>query len=220
MRAYVLSFFLHSPPASKVTNQQQIKFLKFLEFLELFELFDFYRNFKISRFFEFQIFKTAWKPHHELSLAEKGPGEPVKSKFGATAACFVNFFDFRETFKFFKRLKNVTMSLISKNGSGGAGQKRIWSHGDLFRELFRFLWNFVILACCLCVHAPTTFCSLLLSRWSAFFFLPFCFFSFWFTHFLCLCCVFPLFCWGAGTFYKGRKYKLEHTAKAPWEVRR
>ena len=33
------------------------------------------------------------------------------------------------------------MSLISKNGSGGAGQKRIWSHGDLFRELFRFLWN-------------------------------------------------------------------------------
>ena len=30
------------------------------------------------------------------------------------------------------------MSFISKNGSGGAGQKRIWSHGDLFRELFDF----------------------------------------------------------------------------------
>ena len=36
---------------------------------------------------------------------------------------------------------DVTMSFISKNGSRGAGQKRIWSHGDLFRELFRFLWN-------------------------------------------------------------------------------
>ena len=34
---------------------------------------------------------------------------------------------------------DITMSLISKNGSGGAGQKRIWSHGDLFRELFYLL---------------------------------------------------------------------------------
>ena len=33
------------------------------------------------------------------------------------------------------------MSLIAKNGTGGAGQKRIWCHGDLFRELFWFLWN-------------------------------------------------------------------------------
>ena len=36
------------------------------------------------------------------------------------------------------------MSLISKNGTGGAGQKRIWSHGGLFRELFGgFLWNLI-----------------------------------------------------------------------------
>ena len=63
---------------------------------------------------------------------------PVKSEFGATATCFVNFFDFCEICIFFKTLFDVTMSLISKNGSGGAGQKRIWSHGDLFRELFYF----------------------------------------------------------------------------------
>ena len=41
--------------------------------------------------------------------------------------------------QFLKRVNFVTMSLISKNGTGGAGQKRIWCHGDLFRELFRFL---------------------------------------------------------------------------------
>ena len=35
------------------------------------------------------------------------------------------------------------MSFVSKNGFRGAGQKRIWSHGDLCRELFRFLWNFI-----------------------------------------------------------------------------
>ncbi len=58
---------------------------------------------------------------------------------------FEHFFDFRKKiifktfFRFFKRVNFVTMSLISKNGTGGAGQKRIWCHGDLFRELFRFL---------------------------------------------------------------------------------
>jgi len=34
-------------------------------------------------------------------------------------------------------LKKGTMSLISKNGSGGAGQNRFWSHGGLFCELFQ-----------------------------------------------------------------------------------
>ena len=38
---------------------------------------------------------------------------------------------------FFDRF-DVTMSLISKNGSGGAGQKWIWCHCGLFRELFDF----------------------------------------------------------------------------------
>ena len=90
--------------------------------------------------FIFLIFKTAWKPYHELSFAKTSPREPVKSEFGATAACFVNFFDFCEIFK---TSKNVTMSLISKNGTGGAGQTRIWIHGGLFRKLFRFLWFFV-----------------------------------------------------------------------------
>ena len=146
---------------------------------------------------------------------------PVKSEFGATATCFVNFSDFCEISFFLKTLFDVTMSLISKNGSGGAGQKRIWSHGGLFRELFWFLWNFQIfktskkrhhelnlekrdrgsrskanlvprrpvswtfsifvifcfcLACCLCVHVPTTFCSF--PRWLGHptkWQLPFCF---------------------------------------------
>ena len=33
-------------------------------------------------------------------------------------------------------LFDITMSLISKNGSGGAGQKRIWSHDDLVCDFF------------------------------------------------------------------------------------
>ena len=52
---------------------------------------------------------------------------------------FFSKFSFFHIFKFKKRLKNVTVSLISKNGSGGAGQKRIWSHGDLFRDFLNFV---------------------------------------------------------------------------------
>ena len=56
-----------------------------------------------------------------------------------TFSIFVKKIIFKTFFRFLKRVNFVTMSLISKNGTGGAGQKRIWCHGDLFRELFRFL---------------------------------------------------------------------------------
>ena len=39
---------------------------------------------------------------HELNLEKTMQNAPVKSEFGATATCFVNFFDFCEIYFFFK----------------------------------------------------------------------------------------------------------------------
>ena len=71
---------------------------------------------------------------------DKTHGDVKTAKPTKKNLIFVSMFE--DFFKFSKRLKNVTMSFISKNGSGGAGQKRICSHGGLFRELFRFLLTF------------------------------------------------------------------------------